>query len=441
MNQSFCIECAWLDIPTATSSVEHNLLASLSMYVQGECATLVENHRQHEFHAAVNVSAFPLVQWVMIHWWRLLWEPQRNTPSWDYSHRVGSAGHGYIWPNLSFSSDWQSVNVSSRPTFPWDAEPVRYVNHFDKAVPLDEFEFGLEHFLRAALKKLKLAGTSHAALLWSEISRERQDEDISRWRSLEACMGFDPDEASPNLVNSLFQQMPENGRHAVQEMAAACQDQAISRMCNLRQHAQKSDIVVHVPECDALRIQISHATREDRNPWVRGEIAASIARETWNLQGPVHTGQLTELYGLGPQWEKQEYASSLRGLNAGFRSAEHSDQFSASLCGRHDTSRRFALARLVADHIDASEEDMLLPGTSALTSRQKFQRAFAQELLCPFQDLKEYIGAESVDQDVMEEAAHHFGVSPMLIEHTLVNKNLLDRDSILPLPLQCDIRL
>ncbi len=436
MNQSFRIECEWLDNPTATSSMEHNLLASLSMYVQGECATLVEDHHKHALHTAVNVSALPLVQWAMIHWWRLLWEPwepQRDTPSWDYSHKVGSAGHGYIWPNLSFSSDWQSVKVSSRPTSLWDAEPVRYLNHFDKTVPLGEFESGLEHFLREALKKLTLAGASHSALhtLWSEISRERQDEDISRWRSLEACMGFDPDEAPPSLVKSLFQQMQANGRHAVQEMAAACTDKAISRMRNLRQHAQENDFVVHVPECDALRIQISHATKEDKIPWARGEKAASIARETWNLQGPVHTSQLTELYGLGPQWAKREYASSLQGLNAGFRSAEHPNQFSASLCGRHDTSRRFALARLVADHIDASEEDTLLPGTSALTSRQKFQRAFARELLCPFQDLKEYIGTESVDPDVIEDAAQHFCVSSVLIEHTLVNKNLLDRDSIL----------
>ncbi len=436
MNQSFCIECEWLDNPTVTDSLEHNLFAALSIYVQGECATWVEDNREHAFYTAVDVSAFPLVQWVMIHWWRLLWEPQGNTPSWDYSHKIGSAGHGYIWPNLSFSSDWQSVHVTSRPTSQWDAESVRYLKHFDKMVPLSEFESGLEHLCHEALKKLQLAGETKSELhmLWDEIAKERQDEDISRWRSLEACMGFDPDEVSSHLVKSLLQQMQENGRHAVQEIAAACKDQATSRIRNFRQHAQGNNLVVHVPDCDELRTQISHATRKDRVPWMRGEKAASIARETWDLQGPVPTSQLTELYGLRHQWEKREYASSLHNLNAGFRSAEHSNQFSASLCGQHDTSRRFALARLVADHIDASEEDTLLPGTSALTSRQKFQRTFARELLCPVQDLKEYIGEESldsIDQDIIAAAAHHFFVSPVLIHHTLVNKNLLDQDSIL----------
>jgi len=53
------------------------------------------------------------------------------------------------------------------------------------------------------------------------------------------------------------------------------------------------------------------------------------------------------------------------------------------------TGRRFALARLVGDHLYAHAADRVLPATDAGTARQKFQRAFAQALLCPFDTLRE----------------------------------------------------
>jgi len=44
---------------------------------------------------------------------------------------------------------------------------------------------------------------------------------------------------------------------------------------------------------------------------------------------------------------------------------------------------------LVGDHLYAHAADRVLPATDAGTARQKFQRAFAQALLCPFDTLRE----------------------------------------------------
>ena len=90
---------------------------------------------------------------------------------------------------------------------------------------------------------------------------------------------------------------------------------------------------------------------------------------------------------------------------AGFRDQDNPDQFQFSWNRRHHTSRRFALARLVADHIVAPETESLLPSTDAATTRQRFQRAFAQEFLCPFEDLMEYLQTERPDSDAIERAA------------------------------------
>ena len=71
----------------------------------------------------------------------------------------------------------------------------------------------------------------------------------------------------------------------------------------------------------------------------------------------------------------------------------------------HRTSQRFDLARLVGDHFWAmGNGDMLLPATLAVTARQKFQRAFAQELLCPFEDVRERMAGGVALDELVEEA-------------------------------------
>jgi Zn-dependent peptidase ImmA (M78 family) len=70
----------------------------------------------------------------------------------------------------------------------------------------------------------------------------------------------------------------------------------------------------------------------------------------------------------------------------------------------------------------------LLPATRLYTQRQKFQRAFAQEFLCPYTELKSYLGSGRLDDEAIEDAASYFQVSPLLIRTTLVNKGMLERN-------------
>jgi hypothetical protein len=69
------------------------------------------------------------------------------------------------------------------------------------------------------------------------------------------------------------------------------------------------------------------------------------------------------------------------------------------------------------------------PLTRAKTARQKFQRAFAAELLCPFEELQGMLPAAPEDDDV-ETAARHFEVSPLLVRTSLVNKGTLPRERL-----------
>lgn len=90
-----------------------------------------------------------------------------------------------------------------------------------------------------------------------------------------------------------------------------------------------------------------------------------------------------------------------------------------ALRSKWEAGRRFDLARLLGDRL-LGQEEPLLPATSAYTYRQKAQRAFAAELLCPYQAVREFLGADR-SEERREEAADHFNVSPLAISTVLAN--------------------
>jgi Zn-dependent peptidase ImmA (M78 family) len=77
----------------------------------------------------------------------------------------------------------------------------------------------------------------------------------------------------------------------------------------------------------------------------------------------------------------------------------------------------------------APPKEKWLPVTDIATARQKMQRAFAAEFLCPIDTLLEHLGGD-YSQDRMEEVAAHFEVSGLAVHTHLVNNGILSRDSL-----------
>jgi hypothetical protein len=115
----------------------------------------------------------------------------------------------------------------------------------------------------------------------------------------------------------------------------------------------------------------------------------------------------------------RELAYGLR-INTGRRRGEV-----VALSSRWSADRRFEFSRALGDAI-WSEHERLGPLTRAKSARQKFQRAFAQSLLCPYEDLQAYIGGDTSD-GALTAAAQHFHVSDRLVRSLLVNKGALQR--------------
>ena len=95
------------------------------------------------------------------------------------------------------------------------------------------------------------------------------------------------------------------------------------------------------------------------------------------------------------------------------------------LRSRRRTGRRFEAARLLADCLLVGTDDRLRPATGAATYRQKMQRAFAAELLCPVGSLLDVL-ADDFSDDARVGAAERFGVSPLAVMAVLANNGFAD---------------
>jgi len=106
---------------------------------------------------------------------------------------------------------------------------------------------------------------------------------------------------------------------------------------------------------------------------------------------------------------------------------------------KHPAAKRFELARFIGDHLlYGNRGSAWLTSTDLRTSRQRYQRAFAAEFLCPFRSLQAYLDHD-YSESALEDAAEYFQVSSQTVESVLTNhgvgsflQSAIDRDASLP---------
>jgi hypothetical protein len=434
LTEQFKVDFQWLAREYG-SPAERVTLAELAIAAGSLHATELEDLFAKTIRPTARLSAFHLAQWFAANWWRLRWEPEADTLSWRMSHLMGASGGGYLWPDLEFSSIGSAVRIHSQATSADTAQPVRYLNSFDVYIGASEFERAVDEFIEAVLARLVNEGVDEGdlAALWKEVREERREPRLSAWRKLEAMMGFDPDEAPDPLIEDLEERAARWGVSAIEELAAASKEKASSDL-ELLLHARCKSAPVRVPDLNSVRQRIGSEVEPSAYPWARAAQAAEIARKVWSIkEGPVPDAKLSELFEISKRDVQRSEDGSDVPMAAGFRGDDGDDRLKVFLKKRHPTGRRFALARLIGDHLIAAEKEQILPATNAKTERQQFQRAFSQEFLCPFSKLADFLGPrkDNPTDDDIEDAADHFDVSPLLIKTTLVNRGYIDRNVLI----------
>jgi hypothetical protein len=310
--------------------------------------------------------------------------------------------------------------------------PVRYLSEVNTRIRAREFERTVDAFLSLVLSRLQSEGYGKSDLeeLWKEVMQERGDPLQAKLRKLEAMCGYDPGEAPSWVRERLVRDDRNLGTRALEEVAAYGRHETAEVLDQIEPLAE-------MKKPGPAGIQATLPARSPRwknlasgdRPWRRASIIARKAREEWGLgTGPISDQKLAQLVKTSASAFKNLGEVRARIPVAFRRGGEREiNLFFHSL---RSTGRRFAVGRLLGDHCSFAPNERLIPETEAKTSRQQFQRAFAQELLCPLDALLEKLQTRYPTEEDIAEAATYFGVSPLLIRTTLVNNGELDREAL-----------
>ena len=430
MSSKFRIDCRWLE-PASGGTATRHFLAEVGIEVDGVPVTAIAEPDTRTYRSGIRVSAYDLAGWLVANWWRLRWEAHGVGASWNMSHRVGAAGNGYLWPDLEFIGGESTVQIRSNPVSLGTTSPLRFLSEVNVHVPAADFENGVRDFVEAVTSRsqsLPVQGEDdlhELAAAWRDLGEEISDPALSFDRSIEARMGFDPEAAEPALIGGLRQAVLEVGRGPVEELADSSKSLALKDFETLWHEVRGRSTLLRIGITQGINEAVTQVKSRDLRPWKKGSALAEVVRREWSIHsGAVDNQRLAELCGVSRNWIHTGFDEDIP-IPIGFRNSGDEDSLLASLKKRHPTGRRFALARIMGDHLLAGSDDRMLPVTDAATDRQRFQRAFAQAFLCPFEALSDHLGSKVPDDDFIEDAAQHFNVSSWLVRSTLINHGVL----------------
>ncbi|MCP4402969.1 MAG: hypothetical protein GY801_37405 [bacterium] len=159
-------------------------------------------------------------------------------------------------------------------------------------------------------------------------------------------------------------------------------------------------------------------------PWQRAVVAAGALRQALgNTHDVIDNSNLCELLGLNVS-DVEQWSPDKRN-DAAIAVPVSGNQFKFIPRKRHPIAKRFELARFVGDYmLTGSTTWEWLTSTDLSTSRQKYQRAFVAEFLCPIAALQEFL-QDDFSESAIEDATEHFQVSETTVKSLLVNNRLI----------------
>ena len=253
-----------------------------------------------------------------------------------------------------------------------------------------------------------------------DLDEARQDPYATRFRRLEALLGCDPDEMETATVARRLAEGDRIGSSALEELAAHAAGVSAVPLT-----ADDATVIVREKGFDASTQDMVRIHRTGETPawgtgaaWQAGVSMARALRQQEGLNGePLSNERLADLAGTS--------VTAVRDINCVADAMSlllHTGGAHCRLALRPkwEPGRRFELARLLGDRLCAVADEPLLPATASRTYRQKAQRAFAVELLCPIDAIDDFLGPD-LSEDRRHDAAALFHVSPIAIDRQLEN--------------------
>ncbi len=432
-------ELEWQEAPGVRDKVLAATWARLSLHAGNLCASEAIDERSESRRTSIHGSLFPLAEWLVEHWWHLLYEPSPRTPvpggraalpsmrGWVQRHNLLAARDGGALPDLTILRDGDDVLLQ------WEADPVpqtpsrlRFVGQGEVRVTVAELERSVGSFVEAVLARLEEGfpdneDVKRVVNAWCAI-RSADPAEAALCQSL-AVMGvdpYDPDEADDTLIEVVercIRVLPDELRP---DLFEGSDPQSLG---NNLEWVERERV--------GLRADVSGAEFPTIDP-----VAASTPHEIGYLTARRVRSELlgmandVPLPDLTSALDRLGWARSPRLASAGIHldgMVGLDDATSALVLvtadSRSERAERFRLARAAFFPVSRRLGTNARLLTRSVTPLQRAARAFAAELLVPAAALANRVSGRLNDQEV-ENLAAEFLVNPMVILHQVENHGL-----------------
>ncbi len=415
----FKLSAAW---PKGSDDV-----AEISLRVGDRVISRIADTEKQTVRDYFRASSTGLALWLADNWWRLRWETIRDfrfpSVDWRLRHELNSASGGAVWPPVMIFSVGSRIALAPSIGKSCVNGPQSYFDFKVGMVVADEYEAELDRLFEAVLGHCaKTVDGKALKTLLEQITTERKDPELAAWRRLEACLGFDPDAAPDEVVDALVELDEVAGEDGVEEAAHAQPGASSAQYLSLAiEAARESEVEVDLSLAESLKRDWNLPNYA--SPWQMAEAAATELRSIIGVPSGLLRHEVFEDV-LKARWDDLKSATATaRKLPYGARiGGEKKSRVALQTVKSYD--RRFELARQFGDAVWQKGAVFGVISRSK-TDRQKFQRAFAHGLLCPFNDLQRMLDVNDPTHEAMQAAARRFGVHPSVVRNQLVYKGYL----------------
>jgi hypothetical protein len=422
----------WFD-PGIGDELERQTCGSLKITVETNgrpfCLSGVYDHAAKSAREFLRVPILELANFFITNWWRLRWEDRPANPNYDWkcSHRLKDIGGGNVWPPLEIYSSIDQISLAFEAKTDSEYSTLRFLTPgFEASIAIFEFERAVNRFLDQVQERISstLPKEVEFSSLRAELAAERNDPAKSMLFKMQALAGFDPDETDSDFIRTAEQLQQRLGPRSALELISVLP----SFRGNLSDLSKCVETMFQSTDIMDLswNSPVPQVLDSSEEPWV---LAVSSARELRDHFGwgelPLMNSQLEELTGIGPISTQPENRLELKG---GLREGNQNHRIRVAGLPARSETRRFMLGRIIgaAQVMDLATE-RLLPVTRGKNRLQQFERAFAQELLCPWSVIDDCTNRYGLSEELVLDLAAEYEVSEQTVRTTLVNRKKAPR--------------
>lgn len=375
----------------------------------------------------VYAPLYPVAEWVVLNWWPLLRECQMPSRTGEASyakrHNIRFAGEGFAMPwlelrptNGKFAVAWRQRDLPR--------QRLSFIQEGSALMESSVVEESLSLFVNRVVTRLEDRGVRDSPMQEDWRSICDQDADEAAFCIAAGAMGLDPFDVPDSVAKEVLSASSFLGGELEDDFFEAADVVRLSDQLEWVKSGLKiaQGQNLELPGLWEVKDHLSKVKSGGQSPWSQGY---DLAREFRSVLG-IADKERVRLSDLSPRDNMEQAALVSQRREPGFdalAAVNRAGNPGFVLKPGNDLSMRFAFCRALFEFLHAAAPSPSLI-TSAISEKQKRNRAFAAELLAPERLIRGRMTGDSIDWLEIEDLASRFEVSTYVIAHQIENHHL-----------------